>query len=185
MAALKTVFTSSVGNAKLEYGFETTYTHFHQKYNVENNNYTGVLTANDNSSEQKAANVFANYSRSFGKLYTQLGVKYEYADYDYFDNGKLLSSSSRTYHRILPSVYFSYPINRLSLMLSYNIYAQCPSYSQLDEGMQYISDFRYNKGIHCCVPLTNTKYHLMHRMEISNSSPIIPTRKMPSSHGSR
>lgn len=146
MAALKTVFTSSVGNAKLEYGFETTYTHFHQKYNVENNNYTGVLTANDNSSEQKAANVFANYSRSFGKLYTQLGVKYEYADYDYFDNGKLLSSSSRTYHRILPSVYFSYPINRLSLMLSYNIYAQCPSYSQLDEGMQYISDFRYNKG---------------------------------------
>ena len=32
----------------MEYGFETTYTRFQQKYNVENNDYVGILKANDN-----------------------------------------------------------------------------------------------------------------------------------------
>ncbi len=31
-------------------------------------------------------------------------------------------------------------------MLSYNIYTVRPSYSQLDEGLQYVSSFRYNRG---------------------------------------
>lgn len=155
LGALKTVFTSSVGDAKLEYGFETTYTRFRQKYNIENRDYSGVLKTNDNESKQSAANVFMNYSRSFGKLYTQLGLKYEFANYDYYAGGKLFDESSRTYHRILPSVSFSYELNRLSLMLSYNIYTNSPSYSQLDEGLQYISNFRYNKGNSLLKPTYN------------------------------
>ena len=46
-----------------------------------------------------------NYSRSFGKLYTQLGLKYEFANYDYYAGGKLFDESSRTYHRIALSVF--------------------------------------------------------------------------------
>ena len=40
-------------------------------------------------------------------------------------------------------------------MLSYNIYTNSPSYSQLDEGLQYISDFRYNKGNSLLKPTYN------------------------------
>lgn len=160
LGALKAVLTSSVGGAKLEYGIETTYTHFRQKYNIENKDYSGVLKTNDNESKQSAANVFINYSQSFGKLYTQLGLKYEYANYDYYASGKWLDESSRTYHRLLPSVSFSYDLNRLSLMLSYNIYTSSPSYSQLDEGLQYISDFRYNKGNSLLKPTYNHEISL-------------------------
>ena len=46
-------------------------------YNVENNDYNGELKNSDNESRQTAANLFVNYSREFGKLYTQMGVKYE------------------------------------------------------------------------------------------------------------
>lgn len=155
LAAQKTVFTSSVGNAKLEYGFETSYTRFLQKYHVDNKDYSGVLQTNDNESKQSAASLFVNYNQSFGKLYTQLGLRYEYANYDYYASGKLLDESSRTYHRVLPSASLSYMLNRLSLMLSYNIYTSSPSYSQLDDGLQYISDFRYNKGNSLLKPTYN------------------------------
>ena len=160
LGALKSVFASSIGNAKVEYGFEATYTRFQQKYNIENNDYTGILKTNDNESRQSAANIFANYSRSFGKLYTQLGLKYEYADYDYYASGKRLNESSRTYHRVLPSASFFYEIKKLSLMLSYNIYTHSPNYSQLDEGLQYISDFRYNKGNSMLKPTYNHEVSL-------------------------
>lgn len=54
--------------------------------------------------------------------------------------------SKRTFRNLLPSVSLSYSQDRFSLMLSYNIYTNSSSYSQLDDGLQYISDFRYNKG---------------------------------------
>ena len=43
LGALKSVFTSYMNGSKMEYGFETTYTRFQQKYNVENNDYVGIL----------------------------------------------------------------------------------------------------------------------------------------------
>ena len=146
MAAIKSIFTSPIALGKLEYGFETTYTRYRQKYNVENNDYNGELKNSDNESRQTAANLFVNYSREFGKLYTQMGVKYEYTTYDYDSNGKRIDESSRTYNYILPSLTLSYSMKSLSLALSYNIYTNRPSYSQLDDGLQYISDFRYYKG---------------------------------------
>lgn len=146
MAAIKSIFTSPIALGKLEYGFETTYTRYRQKYNVENNDYNGELKNSDNESRQTAANLFVNYSREFGKLYTQMGVKYEYTNYDYDSNGKRIDESSRRYNYILPSLTLSYSMKSLSLALSYNIYTNRPSYSQLDDGLQYISDFRYYKG---------------------------------------
>lgn len=146
MAAIKSIFTSPIALGKLEYGFETTYTRYRQKYNVENDDYNGELKNSNNESRQTAANLFVNYSREFGKLYTQMGVKYEYTTYDYDSNGKRIDESSRTYNYILPSLTLSYNMKSLSLALSYNIYTNRPSYSQLDDGLQYISDFRYYKG---------------------------------------
>ena len=146
MAAIKSIFTSPIALGKLEYGFETTYTRYRQKYNVENDDYNGELKNSNNESRQTAANLFVNYSREFGKLYTQMGVKYEYTNYDYDSNGKRIDESSRTYNYILPSLTLSYNMKSLSLALSYNIYTNRPSYSQLDDGLQYISDFRYYKG---------------------------------------
>lgn len=146
MAAIKSIFTSPIALGKLEYGFETTYTRYRQKYNVENDDYNGELKNSNNESRQTAANLFVNYSREFGKLYTQMGVKYEYTNYDYDSNGKRIDESSRTYNYILPSLTLSYSMKSLSLALSYNIYTNRPSYSQLDDGLQYISDFRYYKG---------------------------------------
>ncbi len=146
MAAIKSIFTSPIALGKLEYGFETTYTRYRQKYNVENNDYNGELKNSDNESRQTAANLFVNYSREFGKLYTQMGVKYEYTNYDYDSNGKRIDESCRTYNYILPSLTVSYNIKKVSLALSYNIYTSSPSYSQLDDGLQYISDFRYYRG---------------------------------------
>ena len=160
LGALKAMFSHSLGSAKLEYGFETTYTRFRQKYDIKNNDYAGVLKANDNESRQSAANIFANYSKSLGKLYAQLGIKYEYNNHKYYAGNQLLKESCRTYHRVLPSVSLSYDINRLSFMLSYSIYTRSPNYSQLDDGLQYITDFRYNKGNSLLKPTYNHEVSL-------------------------
>lgn len=146
MAAQRTVFSSTVANGKLDYGLATSWTRFQQQYCIENEDYSGLLKTNDNESKQSAAHVFANYSRSFGRWFTQLGLKYEYIDYKYYAAGKLRDESKRTFRNLLPSVSLSYSQDRFSLMLSYNIYTNSSSYSQLDDGLQYISDFRYNKG---------------------------------------
>ena len=81
MAAQRTVFSSTVANGKLDYGLATSWTRFQQQYCIENEDYSGLLKTNDNESKQSAAHVFANYSRSFGRWFTQLGLKYEYIDY--------------------------------------------------------------------------------------------------------
>lgn len=146
MAAQRTVFSSTVANGKLDYGLATSWTRFQQQYCIENEDYSGLLKTNDNESKQSAAHVFANYSRSFGRWFTQLGLKYEYIDYKYYAASKLRDESKRTFRNLLPSVSLSYSQDRFSLMLSYNIYTNSSSYSQLDDGLQYISDFRYNKG---------------------------------------
>lgn len=161
MGAVKAMLTSSLAVGKLEYGFEATYTRYRQIYNVENDDYNGVLVSSDNESRQSAANVFLNYSRSFGKLYTQVGIKYEYADYNYYVGDSRIDGSSKTYSHVLPSLSVSYGLNRGSLMLSYNIYTSKPSYSQLDEGLQYISSFRYNRGNSTLKPTYNHNISLM------------------------
>lgn len=79
--------------------------------------------------------MFANYSRSFGRWFTQLGLKYEYIDYKYYAASKLRDESKRTFRNLLPSVSLSYSQDRFSLMLSYNIYTNSSSYSQLDDGL--------------------------------------------------
>lgn len=106
--------------------------------------------------------MFANYSRSFGRWFTQLGLKYEYIDYKYYAAGKLRDESKRTFRNLLPSVSLSYSQDRFSLMLSYNIYTNSSSYSQLDDGLQYISDFRYNKGNSQLQPTKTTPWRLTH-----------------------
>ncbi len=70
MGAVKTVVASSLAGGKLEYGFETTFTRYRQKYDVEAGG-NDVLRNSDNLSRQSALDVFVNYSRNFGKVYTQ------------------------------------------------------------------------------------------------------------------
>ena len=146
LGALKTTFVSEVFQGELEYGFETTYTSYRQDYQLENDDYTGVLRQSDNESRQTAARVFVNFSREVKNIFTQVGLKYEYTDYDYFSSGIRMDESCKTYHYVLPSLSVSYRLNNTNLMLSYNIYTNRPSYSDLDETIHYISSIRYHQG---------------------------------------
>ena len=146
LGALSTKMVADVFKGELECGFEGTYTNFRHDYHLNNDDYTGILEQGDNESRQTAARVFFNYSRGFKNLFTQFGLKYEYTSYDYFSSGTRLKESCKTFHYVLPSVSFSYRLQNLSLMLSYNIYTRRPNYSDLDETIQYISSIRYYRG---------------------------------------
>lgn len=146
MGALKTAFVSKIFKGELEYGFETTYTSYRQDYQLDNDDYTGILKQSDNESRQTAARVFVNFSREIKNLFTQIGLKYEYTNYDYLSSGTRLDESCKTYHYVLPSLSVSYRLNNTNLMLSYNIYTNRPSYSDLDATLYYISSIRYHQG---------------------------------------
>ena len=151
MWALRGTMTNRVLGGTLQYGFEASTTHYHSQYWMEQyvyggNNLTGNYDRSDNESKQKAARLFASYSRTWGKLFTELGLKYEYADYTYYSGKVRQDASSRSYNYVLPSLSMSYTLGKAVLMMSYNVYTQKPGYGNLNGTPVYMNSIRYDKG---------------------------------------
>ena len=132
------------------------------------------------------ASAFATYSRDFGKLNMEAGLRYENVDFKYYDDGKYMAEQSKTYGEWFPSLSLSMPIGNVQMQLSYAADINRPNYWVLRSGVQYSNHYTYETGNPFLVSeiSRNTSYDLAYKWLTFNltyehvSDPIYQTVEM-------
>ena len=140
--AAKLIVSRPLWEGNLSFGGEYTYT------NRENTflNDQGILTDNLSNIEENAASAFLEYSRSFGNLQAQAGVRYEHITSDYYEGGIRMDEQSRKYDNVFPTLGLSLPVGKVQLALSYSGSIARPSYWNLRSNITYANRYIYEGG---------------------------------------
>ena len=92
------------------------------------------------------ASAFVTYSRDFGKLNMEAGLRYENVDFKYYDDGKYMADQSKNYGNWFPSLSLSMPFGEVQMQLSYAADINRPNYWVLRSGVQYSNRYTYETG---------------------------------------
>ena len=92
------------------------------------------------------SSAFVTYSRDFGKLNMEAGLRYENVDFKYYDDGKYMAEQSKTYGDWFPSLSLSMPFGNVQMQLSYAADINRPNYWVLRSGVQYSNHYTYETG---------------------------------------
>lgn len=130
----------AVGAIKL--GTEMSQTDRKDSYSNKEN----VINSSKSRTEEKKIAGFASYGTPIGKTYLDLGLRYEFTKFDYYENEELSADQSRKYSNIFPNLSFSFPLSVLQNSLSYTVKTVRPLYSQLNGNVQYSNRFMYTQG---------------------------------------
>lgn len=82
----------------------------------------------------------------------QAGLRYEYNDFDYYDNDAFIAGQSKTYGNWFPSLALSLPVGKTQMQLTYATDIYRPNYSELRSGVQYDNQYTYESGNPFLVP---------------------------------
>jgi hypothetical protein len=138
--------TSPLLGGKLIYGGEYSYTKNTQFFYVNDKEAKHDIEENSNKANQGLYAAFAIYNRNWGKLSFDLGLRYEDANFDYYDKNGNLESESKRYKNLLPNIALSYSDKKYQMMLSYRSTIYRPSYYQLRNSIQYDGPYTYESG---------------------------------------
>ena len=92
------------------------------------------------------SSAFVTYSRNFGKLNMEAGLRYENVDFKYYDDGKYMADQSKNYSNWFPSLSLSMPFGDVQMQLSYAADIDRPNYWVLRSGVQYSNHYTYETG---------------------------------------
>lgn len=95
--------------------------------------------------EQRTA-PFVEMNKAFGKWQLSAGLRYEYASFDFYQNGHLVGDVSRSYSQWFPSLNVSTSFGQVRMALNYNSRTRRPTYSQLSNNMMYNSRHEIQTG---------------------------------------
>ena len=143
--ASKLIFGYPVWKGNLSLGGEYTYNHRTDAYDFYATDAVPVKTT-DTEINEKSAAAFAEYGRSFGKVFAQVGLRYEHLTNDYFNFGKKEDEVCRDYGDWFPTLVVSAPIGKVQLSLSYRRDIERPNYSYLTSSTVYINRYTYQSG---------------------------------------
>ena len=89
---------------------------------------------------------FLDYARqlAFGRL--RAGLRYEWVDFDYYENGMRLSAQSRSFGNLFPYLSFGTQIGKVKLQLGYAARTHRPTYRQLSNNVSYGNRFLMQSG---------------------------------------
>ena len=105
------------------------------------------VTSNENEKvKESMTSAFVDYTRSFGALSVQAGLRYEYNDFDYYTNEIRIDLQSKTYSNWFPSLALSLPVGKTQMQLTYAADIYRPSYNELRSGVQYDNQYTYESG---------------------------------------
>jgi len=142
----KLILTTPLFNGELNYGYEVSKTINNQQFTVLSKGESDILEPSDNSSKQLLNAVFLSYSKQIGLFASEIGVRYEHVDFEYFDGGIKDLESSKLYNNWLPEASISYQKKKLQMQLSYRNSTSRPSYYQLRSEVQYDNPYTYEAG---------------------------------------
>lgn len=131
---------------KLELGTEGTKTLNEQEYLMQNEKLQDVLPSSVIDAKQYTISIYASYLRNWENLSLNLGVRYEYVDFNYFSNGVKDVNRSRKYNDLFPSLSVAYNRNRFSIAASYRTTIRKPTYQQLRSHVNYNNKYSFEGG---------------------------------------
>ena len=143
--ASKLIFGYPVWQGNFSLGGEYTYNHRTDAYDFMATDAVPVKTT-DTEINEKSAAAFAEYGRQFGKVFAQVGLRYEHLTNDYFNFGKKEDEVCRNYGDWFPTVVVSAPVGKVQLSLSYRRDIERPNYANLTSSTVYINRYTYQSG---------------------------------------
>ena len=143
--ATKLILSYPVLKGNLSVGGEYSYNHRTDAYSF-NSAETLPVKATDTEINEKSAAAFVEYGRQFGKLYAQVGLRYEHLTNDYFNFGVREDEVCRDYSDWFPTATLSMPVGKVQFSLSYRKDIERPSYSYLTSSTVYINRYTYQSG---------------------------------------
>ena len=143
--ASKLILGYPVWKGNLSVGGEYSYNHRTDAYDFHATDAVPVKTTDTEINERSSA-VFAEYGRQFGRVFAQVGLRYEHLTNDYFNFGKKEDEVCRDYGDWFPTVVISAPIGKLQLSLSYRRDIERPPYANLTSSTVYINRYTYQSG---------------------------------------
>lgn len=131
----------------VNYGEELTYSRHKQTFNFEETDISTEMTGSKSKSEQLLSAVFTSLKASLGKFSMSAGLRYEYANWKYYEGENLSKSQSRVYNNLFPSANISFnPDKNTHVSVGYRQTISRPSYSQLNDNIEYQSRYYYVQG---------------------------------------
>ena len=143
--ASKLIFSYPVLKGNLSLGGEYSYNHRTDAYTFQATDYVPVK-ATDTEINEKSSAIFLEYGRQFGKVFAQVGLRYEHLTNDYFNFGVREDEVCRNYGDWFPTATLSTPIGKMQLSLSYRRDIQRPAYSSLTSSTMYVNRYTYQSG---------------------------------------
>lgn len=105
-----------------------------------------LLVSSNNDINETTTAFYAELLQNFGKVSTRLGLRYEYVNSRYYDNGSKEDEQSRNYGKLFPSLLVTVPFKVSALQLSYSRKYKRPLYSQLNSTVYYENRYFYESG---------------------------------------
>lgn len=112
------VSTSLAENVQLNYGVEITYSQEKQSFDYEQRNISTGLQETGSERRQVLNAEYVNLNYHVGKWDFNAGLRYEYTDLSYYDNGVKSESQSRSNNDLFPNLNISLsPIEMMNVSL--------------------------------------------------------------------
>ena len=164
--ASKLILGYPVWKGNLSVGGEYSYNHRTDAYDFHATDAVPVKTTDTEINERSSA-VFAEYGRQFGRVFAQVGLRYEHLTNDYYNFGQKEDEVCRDYGDWFPTAVISAPIGKVQLSLSYRRDIERPPYANLTNSTVYINRYTYQSGNPYLLPtythslVLNTAYKWM------------------------
>lgn len=143
LLASKLVLSYPLSGGNLSLGGEYSNTHRTSKYQVVPIN---LVSDDDSRITESMTSSFLAYSRDFGNVSMEAGLRYEYIDFNYYEYSKYVPGQSKSYGNWFPSISLSMPVGKVQMQLSYATDIDRPSYNYLRSGIQYDNRYTYETG---------------------------------------
>lgn len=152
---LKTTFFQQLGKGTLGYGVEVS--NLHRTENYQDN----VLSAFNAKNNETRSDAFLSFSYPIKKVNLKLGTRYEYADFDYYENEQKSEAKSKTYRDWLPNVSVAFPWEKTQITFSYARKIKRPAFHDLSDYNSYVSSFLYNRGNPYIIPQLTDEWNTL------------------------
>lgn len=104
------------------------------------------VKATDTKINESSTAAFVEFGRLFGRVYAQVGLRYEHLKNDYYNFGVREDEVCRNYGDWFPTAAITMPIGDVQLSLSYRRDIQRPNYGSLTSSTVYINRYTYQSG---------------------------------------
>lgn len=141
------ISSSLAENIQLNYGAEITYSQEKQSFDFEQQNIITGLQETGSERRQVLNAEYVNLNYHLGKWNLNAGLRYEYTDLNYYENGVKSESQSRNGNDLFPNMNISFtPTEVMNISLGYRRIISRPMYQQLNDNVQYNARYQYVQG---------------------------------------